>query len=135
MLINRTLPQSDLVGAVASSLCVVHCVATPFLFAVQSYSVTGPGSSGPAWWSFIDYVFVGITFFAVYYSVKNTSKNWMKYALYGSWGLLTLLIINEKTALVPLTEMCKYALAFTLVGLHLYNRKYCRCADESCCVA
>lgn len=135
MLLDKTLPQSDIIGAIASGLCVIHCMATPLLFVVQSCSISGCAGSGPAWWSFIDYLFIGITFFAVYHSVKHTSKDWMKYALYGSWGLLTLLIINEKTGIVPLAEAWKYASAFVLVGFHLYNHKYCKCADADCCVA
>ena len=135
MTLDRTIPQSDVVGAVASGLCVVHCIATPFLFVVQSCSVSGVCASGPGWWSFLDYLFIAITFFAVYYSVKNTSKDWMKYALYASWALLTLLIVNEKAAVLPIAESWKYGAAFTLVSLHLYNRKYCRCADDGCCAA
>lgn len=135
MFINKTLTYSDYIGAFASGLCVIHCIATPFLFVLQSCSVTGCCSSGPGWWSFIDYLFIGITFFAVYYSAKNTSKDWMKYALYSSWLLLTILMLNEKVGVFPLAEMWKYTAAFTLVGLHLGNRKYCRCNDESCCVA
>ena len=135
MVLDRILPQSDVIGALASGLCVVHCMATPLLFVVQTCSVSGCAGAGPAWWSAIDYLFIGITFFAVYYSVKHTSAYWMKYALYLSWAVLTVLIINEKTAIFPLAEMWKYAAAFTLVGLHLYNRRYCKCSDDSCCAA
>ena len=133
MLLNRSLPQSDIIGAAASTLCVIHCMATPLLFVVQSSAVNACHSAGPGWWNAIDYLFIGITFFAVYYSVKNTSKEWMKYALYGSWILLSIFVVNEKFHLVPMAEMWKYGAAFTLVGLHLYNRKYCQCADDGCC--
>ncbi|MEO0875926.1 MAG: MerC domain-containing protein, partial [Bacteroidota bacterium] len=133
MILDRALPESDIVGAAASTLCVIHCMATPLLFVVQSSTVTDCASIGPGWWNAIDYLFIGITFFAVYYSVKTTSQQWMKYALYGSWVVLTILIFNEKFHLLPLAEMWKYGAAFTLVGFHLYNRKYCQCADEECC--
>ena len=133
MLLDKTLPQSDLVGAAASTLCVIHCMATPLLFVVQSSTVTDCAHAGPFWWNAIDYLFIGITFFAVYYSVKHTSREWMKYALYSSWVVLTILIINEKFHLLHLAEMWKYGAAFTLVGLHLYNRKYCQCEDDGCC--
>ena len=130
---NSIRVQADIVGAIASGLCMLHCMATPLLFVVQSYSLVGCADSGPGWWNAIDYLFIGITFFAVYYSVKHTSKEWMKYALYASWVVLTILIFNEKFHLVPMAEMWKYGAAFSLVGFHLYNRKYCQCADDGCC--
>ena len=125
--------KSDVLGSAASALCVAHCLATPFLFVAQSCSATACCESGPTWWSAIDYVFIAVTFFAVFFSARNTSKPWMKCALYSSWGVLTLLILNEKAPVVPLPEILKYISAFSLVGLHLYNRKYCQCKVQSCC--
>lgn len=126
--------KSDVLGSAASTLCVAHCVATPFLFVAQSCTASAACcDSGPVWWSAIDYIFIGVTFFAVYFSARNTSKSWMKYALYASWVVLTALILNEKVSLLPIPETVKYFCAFTLVGLHLYNRKYCQCAPDTCC--
>ena len=42
--------NSDSIGALASSLCLVHCVATPFIFVVQSCAASCCASA-PAWWS------------------------------------------------------------------------------------
>lgn len=125
--------KSDIVGAAASTMCVIHCFATPFLFVAQSCASMGCSHSSPMWWSAIDYIFIGVTLFAIYFSARNTSKEWMKYALYTSWVVLTLLILNEKAALLPIPEFMKYISAFTLVALHLYNRKYCQCAPKGCC--
>jgi hypothetical protein len=132
MFLSRALPQSDMIGALASGLCVVHCVATPFLFVAHTCAVTGCCTTSPGWWSAMDYFFIGITFLAVFFSAKNSSKAWIPPALYGSWLVLTLLVINEKTAFVPLAELWKYGAAFVLVGLHLYNRRYCQCGEEGC---
>ncbi|NRB64105.1 MAG: MerC domain-containing protein [Saprospiraceae bacterium] len=132
MLALRPLPQSDILGAVASGLCVIHCVATPLLFVIHTCSVTGCKEGSPAWWSSLDYLFVGITFLAVRQSAINTSKGWMNYALYVNWILLTLLIVNEKLAVLPIAEMWKYLTAFSLIGLHMYNRRYCRCDNPIC---
>ena len=134
-MISKTIPKSDLVGAVASGLCVVHCIATPFLFIAQSCSVSGCCESSPAWWSSIDYLFIGITFFAVYHSGKSTSKPWVKYAMYAAWVILSLLILNEKLVFSPIPEWWKYITAFGLISLHLYNLKFCQCAEETCCAA
>jgi len=32
-----------------------------------------------------------------------------------------------------LGELVVYIPAIALVGLHLYNRKYCKCEDDTCC--
>lgn len=134
MIHTKLLPQSDVMGAAASGLCMIHCIATPFLFVAHTCSVTGCcTATTPGWWSFLDYLFIGITFLAVFFSARNTSKSWMKHALYASWVLLTAAIINEKMALVQLAETWKYGIAIILVGLHVYNRRYCQCKEEACC--
>lgn len=123
--------KSDSIGALASGLCLLHCIATPFLFVIQPISVQS--ESAPIWWKSLDYVFLLISFFAVYWSAKNSSRNWVKYALWISWTLLTLAIINEKLELFHLGELVVYIPAISLISLHFYNRKYCQCADETCC--
>ncbi len=134
-MILTTIIKSDIVGAVASGLCLIHCIATPFLFIAQSCAVSGCCESSPVWWSSIDYLFIGITFFAVYQSGRHTSKPWVKYALFAIWGILTLLILNEKLAYFGISELWKYSTAFGLIGLHIYNLKFCQCSEEACCVA
>ena len=131
---SKTIIQSDLIGAFASGLCAVHCIVTPFLFLAQSCSSKGCCGSTPSWWSSIDYLFIGITFFAVYQSGKNSSKSWMKYGLLAIWGLLSVLVLNEKFNLLNISEGWKYLTAVGLISLHLYNLKFCRCSEESCCV-
>lgn len=129
----KSIHKSDLLGAVASGLCMLHCIATPLLFIAQSCSVNSCCESSPAWWSSIDYLFIGITFFAVYQSGKNTSRPWMKYALYAVWALLSLLVLNEKIAFFHISEWWKYLAAISLITLHLYNLKFCHCSEETCC--
>jgi len=134
MSIIKVNPQSDIIGAVASGLCAIHCIATPFLFIAQSCSTTGCCESSPIWWSSIDYLFIGITFFAVYYSGKNSSKPWLKYPLFAICGTLSFLVLNEKMSFLDISESWKYLMAFGLISLHMYNLKFCRCAEDSCCV-
>ncbi|MEM7085266.1 MAG: MerC domain-containing protein [Bacteroidota bacterium] len=124
----------DLVGSVFSTMCLAHCLATPFLFAAHAGHVHGHHSH-PFWWGILDLVFIGISCAAVYWSAKNTSKGWMQYALWFSWGFLAFVIINEKLALVHIVEEIIYIPSIALVALHLYNRKYCKCANEDCCAS
>lgn len=125
--------KSDIVGAFASSLCLLHCVATPFLFIaeVSSTGLQHNHADTPFWWSIIDIIFIVISLFAVYFSVKTSSKNWVKYALVASWLFLTFIILNEKFEGIHLAEAWVYLPALSLVGLHLYNRRYCK-DKESC---
>lgn len=130
----KTIQQSDILGALASGLCAIHCMATPFLFIAQSCSTTSACcESGPWWWSSIDYIFIAITFFAVYHSGQHSTKMWVKNTLYAVWGLLTVLVLNEKASFLPIPVTFKYISAFSLIGLHMYNLKYCRCSEESVC--
>ncbi len=124
--------NSDSIGALASGLCLVHCIATPFIFIAHTCSIACNGSA-PIWWTSIDFIFIGISFFAVYWSAKNSSKKWVTYALWISWFLLSFVLINEKVQLVSLPEVSIYFPAISLVALHFYNRKFCKCSDEKCC--
>ncbi len=125
--------NSDIFGSAASTLCLVHCLATPLLFAAHAGHVHGHHSH-PVWWGALDLVFIVISFAAVFWSVKHTSKSWMKYALWISWVLLAFVIVNEKLGMVHLAEAVIYGPSLALVGLHLYNRRYCKCENEDCCV-
>lgn len=128
---NKFEINSDSLGSLASGLCLLHCIATPILFAMQP--ITAHVEGAPIWWKSLDYIFLLLSFFAVFWSAKNSSKTWVKYALWTSWFLLTLAILNEKMELFHLGELVVYIPAISLIGLHLYNRKYCQCADETSC--
>ncbi len=129
---NAIDTKSDLFGAAASALCVVHCIATPFIFLAQSCSASC--ASKPLWWSMIDYLFLAISILAIHHSAKQTSLKWMPTALYISWGVLAFLILNERLHLFSVFHQALYLPAFSLVSLHLYNRKYCQCEEGECCV-
>ena len=129
-----TNSKSDFLGAFASSLCMVHCLATPLIFVMQA-STASCSEVGPWWWRMIDYLFLIISIAAIYHSAKRTSLQWMPKALYTCWGILALLILNEGLHLLPIPHILIYLPAFSLVFLHLYNRKYCRYSTEKCCVA
>lgn len=124
--------RSNTIGILASSLCLVHCIATPFLFVSQLCSQTCCNSS-PTYWQLIDYGFLIISFIAVYQSAKNSDSNIIKNMLWISWFALAGVLINEKLQLMALSEFSIYIPAFTLIILPLYNKKYCECHTESCC--
>ena len=119
----------DNIGATISTLCVIHCFATPILFVTQSYMLVVPG-----WWQALNYVFLLLSFFAVYKTSQNSSNQIVKILLYIFWGILATLLISEEFELFHLPEFITYSTGLTLAGLHIYNKKYCQCDDEECCV-
>ena len=81
----------DNIGATFSTLCVIHCFATPILFVTQSYMLVVPG-----WWQALNYVFLLLSFFAVYKTSQNSSNQIVKILLYIFWGILATLLISEE---------------------------------------
>lgn len=124
--------KSDLIGAIASFTCMIHCIATPFLFIASACSKSCC-SAAPKWWIWIDFIFLFISFFAVYRSTKTTSKQWIKPTLWTAWAALFLSILLEQSALLDFSEYFKYTAALSLICFHLYNLKYCQCESNKCC--
>lgn len=126
------LKKPDTFGAFASLLCMIHCIATPFLFITHS-CVLGGCEATPIWWRSIDYLFLVISFIAIYYSAKTTSNTFIKCALWISWTALLIVILNEKAHWISLPNYTLYIPAITLTALHIYNLKYCQCKTDKCC--
>ena len=124
--------KSDYIGASASTLCMIHCMVTPLLFAVQATTLSCSEIS-PWWWKMVDYFFLIVTFFAIYYTNKKTTSIWIPKVLYVCWALLSLLVINDTWHFVTIPHMLIYIPALCMTCLHLYNRKYCHCQLDRCC--
>lgn len=127
----QKLTKADTVGAAASSLCIVHCMAAPFIFMAGAYSAAHAHT--PVWWQLLDYLFLVISFIAIRRSAKASTKNWMGYTMTITWALLFLAVFNETLEMAELSELVVYIPAFGLIGLHLYNQKYCTCTGSDCC--
>jgi len=124
--------NSDHIGVTASSICMLHCYFTPLLFLSQATSVTFTQEI-PFLWQSLNYLFLLISFLAIYYTAKNSSKLSVKVLLVSTWLILSCLIINEFFEIISIPELYTYAAATSLAGLHVYNLKYCRCDDDNCC--
>lgn len=124
--------KSDAIGALASGLCMIHCLATPFFFIASACSASCCNTA-PLWWQWMDYFFLFISFFAIIQATRATKNEWVTYGLWTSWVALFLMIFNIKFGWVTLAENLKFIPAFTLVGLHLYNMRYCQCDKNECC--
>ncbi|MEM6632152.1 MAG: MerC domain-containing protein [Bacteroidota bacterium] len=123
---TKVTTTSDILGAIASFVCLVHCLLTPVLFIAHTHA-HDHHESGPIWWGVIDYLFLVISFVAISFSARKTSLKWMPYALYLSWTFLAGYILVEKFHLLHLAHEWIYLPAISLVFLHLYNRRHCNC--------
>ena len=123
--------KSDTIGAFASGLCMMHCLATPFFFIASACSLSCCNNT-PLWWQWMDYLFLGISFFAIQQATKSSSKQWVIQGLWAAWIALFLLIINVKLEWIQIHTNLKFLPAFMLVGFHVYNMRYCQC-EKDCC--
>ena len=129
--VDSELFKSDALGAIASGLCILHCLATPFFFIASACSLSCCNNA-PLWWQWMDYVFLGISFIAIKYATKSSAKDWVVQGLWISWGSLFFTILNVKMEWIHLAENIKFIPAFALVGFHMYNMRYCQCEKECC---
>jgi len=125
-----TTRNSDYIGAIAGVLCIIHCIITPLLFLINAELATKQTLFAL---QIIGYVFLIISFFAVYRSALNTTNNVVKVLFFIFWGALLFLILNESFGVFRIAETFTFISAFSLSALHIYNLKYCQCKDETCC--
>ena len=123
--------KSDYFGILASGLCLIHCFATPFIFIVKSCSAACCAEA-PTWWKIIDYLFLVISLIAVTQVLKGPTKKTIKTGFIVGWITLFILILNESYDLFPIFKSAVYIPAFSLIILHFYNIKTCKC-EKSCC--
>jgi hypothetical protein len=115
----------DLAGAVASGLCVIHCLATGVLFAATSF-VSSLESVHSVW----EYFFIALAtvlggFAAVVGHKKH--RSWVPLAIFGS-GLTALL--TKQLVLEPrfghhwLVSACAIVAGVLLIVFHWVNQKF-----------
>ncbi|MAX69454.1 MAG: hypothetical protein CMP60_07220 [Flavobacteriales bacterium] len=131
---NLSLQKPDTIGALSSGLCMIHCLATPIFFIASACS-SSCCSSAPLWWQWLDYFFLVVSFIAIRYSTVSTNSILVKIGLWSSWIGLFICIINAKFGWFYLSPNIKFIPAFSIIGFHLYNLKYCKCNNDNCCVA
>ena len=73
-IINLSLNKPDTVGAIASGLCLIHCLFTPLLYAIQGLS-SGYGSEMLSWWKNLDLFFLTLSVFAIYRSTRISNNS------------------------------------------------------------
>jgi len=134
--ITKNSSYSNLLGAAASGLCAVHCAITPLVFAAKPILEHAAGEHGHAHgsplWAAFDYIFLVLSFVAVYYSVRHSNHRSLKWVLWVSWVVFAVGILFEAFHL-PYGHWLMYGGSIALVVGHLVNYRYCRAyGGEEC---
>jgi len=123
----------DKLGIVSSTLCMIHCIGTPFIFFAKACQTTCC-SGAPVWWLVIDYIFLVISFVAIYYTTQKKINIWLNKLFWISWTTLLFAVIEHSFSLSLVPNYFIYIPAFIIILLHIYSLKYCKCSENSCCI-
>ncbi|MAO71927.1 MAG: hypothetical protein CMD02_05405 [Flavobacteriales bacterium] len=123
----------DTIGMFAGILCTIHCLATPLLFIAKACSTTCCGDA-PVWWIMIDYLFLFISFTAIYFISKSLNIKWLKISFWISWIILFFTILDHSVGIFILPQNFIYLPSALIILLHFYNLKFCKCKTETCCL-
>lgn len=110
-----TTSRMDFLGIASASLCVIHCLATPFLIVlVSKYE----------WWENLTFIFLAISFFAVYQATKSRPPAYILAIIWiGFFALSTGILLEESW---QYGEMLGYAASLILVLGHVLNIRHCK---------
>tara|TARA_B100000614_G_scaffold234605_1_gene230728 strand:- start:488 stop:892 length:405 start_codon:yes stop_codon:yes gene_type:complete len=123
----------DAIGMFAGILCTIHCLATPLLFIAKACSTTCC-SDAPTWWIMIDYLFLLISFIAIYFINKSLTIKWLKISFWISWIILLFTIFDHSFGIFILPQNFIYIPSALIISLHFYNLKFCKCKTGTCCL-
>ena len=107
--------KADLIGILSSSICLVHCVATPLLIAFGAGFITNP---------FFKYLFLIISFVSIFKATENiTSKKTSLLLWISFWGFLFSTLFQEEYEWLHYSG---YLFAILIIIGHILNIKHCR---------
>lgn len=119
-----SLKNPDFVGVIASLLCLIHCIVTPFLFLSSVLIVIPPHGHNdefPLIWSALEICFLALSYWSVRQTSRKTNLSWISYALHIAWSLLAVSVLFELADIHVLGEFLKYASTSFLIVLHFYH--------------
>ena len=129
---QNTSLSFDSIGIIASTLCAIHCIITPFIFIAKACTSICCANA-PTWWVMIDYIFLFISFLAIFFISKNLTVEQLKISFWLSWIVLLFTILNHSFDILYLPQNFIYIPSFLIIVLHFYNLKFCKCEKETCC--
>ena len=123
--------QYDKIGIISSTLCMIHCIGTPFLFIAKACSPTCC-SDAPTWWLMIDYLFLVISFFAIFHTTNSSTSLWLRIFFWITWSILFFSIVDHTFNYNIFPKNFTYFPGLTIVALHFYNLKINKCENKNC---
>ena len=115
--LKNSYNKSDIVGIIASSICIVHCVLTPLIAVLFSKIVKEK-------YELLNYVFLIISLISVIISIKTTKNELLKGLLLFFWIQLSVgLVLEDKNIIF---SILMYFSALGLIVTHILNIKYCK---------
>jgi len=112
---NTKINKADLIGILSSSICLVHCVATPLLIAFGAGFITNP---------FFKYLFLIISFVSIFKATENVTSKKISLLLWISfWGFLFSTLFQEEYEWLHYSG---YLFAILIIIGHILNIKHCR---------
>ncbi len=115
-MINTTKShKADIIGIVSSSICLVHCIATPLLIAVGSGFFTNP---------VFNYLFLIISFVSIFKATGKGIQPKMGLLLWGSFsGFLFSTLFHEEYHWLHYTG---YFFGMLIITGHVLNIRNCK---------
>lgn len=112
--------NADLIGLTSSFLCIVHCLVFPVLVALSYFTVSTEVFEH---WHALDYIFIGLSFFAVRFAVSRTSKSTMRIAFWATFLIFSAALLAHE--MFPWMLLVSLAASLVLMVLHLINHRTC----------
>lgn len=130
--------QSDYIGIVSATICLIHCIAVPLFFAyyahdqVNEFRAFGPqfqiehthyhlGSIG---FFKVDFIFLLIGLVAVIYSSRHTFNKWIRATLWVSYLALVGSVLMEEASIF--FQVTLYVASVGLIAAHVVNLRHLR---------
>lgn len=113
--------KADIVGILSSSICLVHCIATPILITLGAGYFTNP---------FFQYIFLCISFLSIYKATAQMTNRKIFLFLWISFG--GFLISNILEGKFHLLHYSGYFFGLFIIVGHILNIYYYRkCAHQN----
>ncbi|MFB0946900.1 MAG: hypothetical protein ACI9V1_001867 [Spirosomataceae bacterium] len=112
--------NSNYMGIASATLCVVHCILTPFLILIVSKY---------EWWGNLTFLFLAISLYAVHDAIRSKPPKHILWLICGSYALMAGFLLLEEAW--SLAEPLSYIASLGLVVGHILNIRYCKhCTND-----
>ena len=107
--------KADTVGILNSSLCIIHCVATPLLLSFGSGFLSNP---------FLEYLFLIIAFISIYKTTNAVTNRKIVMLLWVAfWGFLFSTLFEDEYSWL---QYSSYFFALLIIIGHILNIRHCK---------